>query len=121
MLTFTNLEKAAVANVSAAMQCADGKSDPKEYALNLLFMTRFDITSSELNQAQEMELFDAMTVLKMMTDDKKRCVSAILGSIILVDGDVDDREVSLWRLISSICKFPTMSLAEAPNIMKEYL
>ena len=121
MLLFTNNEKAAIAHVAVSMQGVDGKSDPKEYVLNLLVIKEFGITNSNIESAKGMELIDAMAVLKLMSNDKKRCVSSILGSIILVDGDIDDKEVSLWRLISTICNFPTMRLMDAPDILKEYI
>ena len=34
------------------------------------------------------------------------------------DGDIDDNELALWTLISTLCGLPTMTVMEAINNMK---
>ena len=48
-----------------------------------------------------------------MDEEKKRYVAALLGTILIIDGDVDDDELKLWRFTSEICSLPTMSIGEA--------
>ncbi len=121
MMYFLDKEKAAIAHVAVAMQGVDGDTNASEYIFNALVMSKFDITNTHLCAATDMSLLDAMAVLKMMSEEKKRCVSAMLGSLIVVDGKIDDKEVSLWRLLSTICFFPPMSLQDAQRIIQEYL
>lgn len=121
MLSFFEYEKIAIAYVAVAMQGIDGDTNAQEYIFNALVMKKFEITNYHLSSARKLSLLDAMATLKTMSEEKKRCVSAILGSLIIIDGRIDDKEMSLWRLLSSICSFPTMSLQDASSIMKEYL
>ena len=121
MLSFFENEKIAIAYVAVAMQGIDGDSNAQEYIFNALVMKKFEITNYHLGSAGKLSLLDAMATLKSMSEEKKRCVSAILGSLIIIDGRIDDKEMSLWRLLSSICSFPTMSLQDASSIMKEDL
>ena len=59
----------------------------------------------------------ALSVVANMTPSQKRYVTAYLGTIVAVDGDIDDSEIKLWSLISALCDLPTMSIREATKIM----
>ena len=48
-----------------------------------------------------------------MATEEKDFISAFLGSLIVVDGHIDDKEMTLWKFISTICGFPTMNIQTA--------
>jgi hypothetical protein len=52
-----------------------------------------------------------------MNAEEKRYVTAFLGTLICVDGDIQDSEMKLWSLVSALCDLPTMNIMEAVNIM----
>jgi hypothetical protein len=52
-----------------------------------------------------------------MTSEEKKYVTSYLGLIICADGKIDDKEMALWSLISSVCDLPTMNLEQALNNM----
>ena len=55
-----------------------------------------------------------------MDSNKKRFVAALLGIIMAADGNIDEKELALWRLVSSMCNLPTMNLTECPDIIMEF-
>lgn len=117
---FTNEEKKAIVSVASGMLLADGSVDAKEVAFNAIVFKALGISQDELKYGLETPLSDALQVIKKMLPHEKRFVAAYLGSVIIADGDISDRETTLWRAISTICELPTMSLAESPSIMKEF-
>lgn len=60
---------------------------------------------------------DALAILVSLDDERKKYVSSYLGTIMVSDGDIDEKEMALWQLISTLCGFPTMSIKDAVNNM----
>ena len=58
-----------------------------------------------------------MAEIATMSDAQKRYVCAYLGMLMAIDGDIDDKEKALWKLVSTICDLPTMSIADAIDYM----
>ena len=121
IMYFTSDEKKAIARVAVGMEAADGVESPREFLMIAPVFQKLGITNEELEAASRMSLVSAMQIISNMTTDEKRFVSAFLGAIIIADGDISDKEVSLWRFISSICEFQQMSVRESPEILKSYL
>ena len=118
---FTSEEKKAIARVAAEMTLADGNVAPKEVLFNVAVYRKLGITTSEMESSSSVSLSSAMHTISKMTSEEKKFVSAYLGAIIIVDGDISDKEMTLWRTISTICEFETMHLADTPEILKNYL
>ena len=118
---FTSDEKKAIARVAVGMELADGTESPKEFFMIAPVFQKLGIVNEELEAASKMSLVEAMKIISNMTANEKRFVSAFLGAIIIADADISDKEVALWRLISSICEFPQMSIVESPKILNSYL
>lgn len=118
---FTNLEKIAVAQVTFRMIAADGKVDSEERAITFPIWTKMGISQEHLKDAGQMADLTSLSIIESMDSSKKRIVAAFLGLIMASDGDVNEKELALWKLVSSICHLPTMSLAECPDIIMEYV
>lgn len=103
------------------MQNADGKDDVKEYLLNIAVFKKFHITDNEIDNAKHISLLDAMSIIATMTTEEKDFISAFLGSLIFVDGHIDDAEMALWKFISATCGFPTMNIQTAIVKFKQYM
>lgn len=103
------------------MQAADGKSDVKEYLMNAMVFQKVQISTSDMNAAKEISLIEAMSILSTMTEKEKDFICTFLGSLMAVDGDIDASEMALWRLVSTICKFPTMNIPNAIEKFKQYM
>ncbi len=120
-MIFTNQELAAILRLAHAMANADGKITNEETQMIVLEMKRFGVG---LNNAQLIaEIGDKMSygeccqMVSNMTAEEKKYVTAFLGTLICADGDVDDSEMKLWSLISTLCDLPTMNIFEAVKIM----
>lgn len=96
---------------------ADGKVEQEEMKILAVGMAEFGVQEAQLKAL--MALADAMTpatmlaTLSALNEDQKKFVCGFLATIMISDGDIDDSEVKLWQLTSSLAGFPTMSLAEA--------
>lgn len=65
-----------------------------------------------------MESSLAIALIAGMDDERKKYVASYLGTIMAADGDIDDRELVLWQLVSTLCDLPTMSVGDAISNMK---
>ena len=61
-----------------------------------------------------------LQILSDLEPAQKKIVTSYLGTIISSDGDIDDRELELWRELSIQCGFPIMSNRQAIEIFKDY-
>lgn len=118
---FTSLEKIAVVQVSFRMIAADGKVDSEERAIAFPIWTKMGVSQEHLKEAGEMTDLTSLSIISNMDDSKKRFVAAFLGLIMASDGDVDEKELALWRLVSSMCHLPAMRLTECPDVIMEYV
>ncbi|MCM1337325.1 MAG: hypothetical protein NC187_00005 [Candidatus Amulumruptor caecigallinarius] len=60
-----------------------------------------------------METTSMLATLASMNDSQKKYVSGFLATIMVFDGDIDDAEMKVWQLTSTLMGCPTMSLREA--------
>ena len=118
---FTSKEREAIALMGVAMQAADGKTDSYEIFANNAMFAKIQITQAEIQEAQAMQIQDAIPILSAMTNDKKEIVSAYLGALMVIDGDIAAAEVALWRFVSTMCLFPLMEISEAAEKFRKFL
>ena len=123
-LHFSKNEMVAILKVAVAMASADGEIHENETAMMAKECLRFGIV--DINEAhqlikdsQEMDPGKAIAEIATMNDSQKKYVCAYLGTMMAIDGDIDDKEMSLWKLISTLCKLPTMSAADAIKYMSK--
>lgn len=113
---FTPKELAAIHNLAKAMIDADGRIESKEATLAALELTKLSNgidADSIVRMAEGMEPSKAFEVVKNLTSDEKKYVAGFLAAISLVDGEVAPTEYAVWRAISAVGNFPTMSFEEA--------
>lgn len=116
-MIFSKKELAAILNVGRAMINADGRVDENELAVVSMELMRFGLPEDDLDElfqaASLMEPSEAMAIISILNKEQKKYVSSFLGAIMASDGDIDDRELALWMLVSSLCGLPKMTVAEA--------
>ncbi|MBP5387849.1 MAG: tellurite resistance protein TerB [Prevotella sp.] len=122
-MDFNRDELMAIAKIANAMIAADGKVEENEMSSWTLEMERFGIAEAEFRtlyeQSEELDFVNALSVISNFDEERKRYVGAFLGTLMAIDGDIDDAELKLWQLVSTFCDLPTMSLGEALTYMAE--
>ena len=120
-MQFSGKELTAILKMGRAMVMADGKIDENEIKVMTTELLRFGIPQDHvamlLKGTDLMEASEALAVLSGLDEERKKYVSSYLGTIMVSDGDIDDKEMALWRLISTLCSFPTMNIVDAVNNM----
>ena len=120
-MTFTSLEFTAIAKMAKTMSLADGVIQDQEILITIREFARFGVSSEQvkvlLDNADEMEPVVAIAIISKMTEEEKRYVAAFLGAIIAIDGDINQEELKIWRIVSTFCELPTMSIADAISYM----
>ena len=116
-LQFSHREMAAIIALAKAMALADGNLDKREVSMMSKEALRFGIAPKDfmnlLQKSDGMEPEETFAVIAVMNDSQKRYVTAYLGTMMAVDGDIDDAEMKLWNFVSLICKLPTMNIIDA--------
>lgn len=121
-MTYSFKEMAAILKMAKAMANADGKVTPEELAFIVNELKNFGAIS-QIKQIEDagdkMEPSEAFAILSSLSALQKKYACAYLGTICAIDGNIDDKEVAMWSLISSLSGFPTMSIIDAIKFWKE--
>ena len=124
IMTFSGQELTAIIKMAKSMVLADGKIEPSEIAVMTREFMRFGILQDQvdllLKASDSIEANQAVALIARMDEERKKYVASYLGVIMASDGDIDDNELALWTLISTLCGLPTMTVMEAINNMKNH-
>ena len=122
IMTFSGQELTAIIKMAKSMVMADGKIKPAEIAVMTRELMRFGILQDQvdllLKASDSIEASQAVALIARMDEERKKYVASYLGVIMASDGDIDDNELALWTLISTLCGLPTMTVMEAINNME---
>lgn len=122
IMTFSGQELTAIIKMAKSMVMADGKIKPAEIAVMTREFMRFGVLQDQvdllLKSSDSIEASQAVALIARMDEERKKYVASYLGVIMASDGDIDDNELALWTLISTLCGLPTMTVMEAINNMK---
>ena len=121
MRNFSVQELVAIYKVAEKMVWADGVVQPEEIVVVEEAMQKADASSLEdlahiKEQSRHMSDEDCNGTLAFLDIEQKKFVSSMLGAISSSDGDIDDRELELWRNICEKCDLPIMNNRQAINI-----
>ena len=121
-MIFNGQELVAIIKMAKAMVMADGKIEPSEIAVMTREFMRFGVPQNQvdllLKASDNIEASQAVALVAGMDEERKKYVASYLGVIMAADGNIDDNELALWSLISTLCGLPTMNVLDAINNMK---
>lgn len=122
-LSFSGKEMTAIIYWAAKMAAADDRVSNSEIEMITTEMHRFGVSSSDAKKmfmlAETMDSVDAIKIVSSMTYAQKKYVAAYLGAQMTIDFDINEKEMALWRLVSTLCGLPTMSIKEAIAYMAD--
>ncbi len=122
-MNFSFDDRKAIYCIARAMVLADDEVVVNEMKALATGMSMIGSTPEELmdfeNSNESFEPSDAVTHIAGFNSEKKEFVCAFLGTLIVVDGDVDANELRLWGLTTYFCDLPTMSISDAMEYMAE--
>ncbi len=120
-ISFEKTGLMAIAKLANAMIAADGKVAENEMCSWTMEMERLGIPHEEFasiyEASESMPFTEALTVVTSLDTEHKRYVGAFLGSLMAIDGEIDNDELKLWQLVSTFCDLPTMTVLEALTYM----
>lgn len=106
------------------MAAADGKFAEEEKTAMAIELAKFGVTepsevTSLFSAAASMELEQASAFISNLDNERKKYVCGYLAVIMAADGEVDDRELAVWQIVSVLCQLPSMTLSEALDFWVE--
>ena len=116
---YTEEGKAAIVVLATMMIKADGRTDPKEIDLSLIFFNKLSVGSKALNLSQTMTPSEALLIVNKMTLEEKKLVRVILSTILAADGEMDDRELAILTTVSLVANIPQVLPDEGRKILEE--
>jgi hypothetical protein len=126
MKIFEQNELIAIYKMAEKMVWADEKVMPEEIAV-------VEETITQISTGAELGFHNLKESSLLMTDEEcighiaflnyeqKKFISAFLGTISSSDGDIDEKELELWRDICDKCDLPIMSNRQAIEIFQSYI
>lgn len=120
-LEFEHNEIIAIYKVAKMMADADGVYLFEEKECIVEEMHRLGIENLEtiVLDNENLKTLDAFIIIDRFSFESKKYVSAFLGKLMSVDGDIADIELALWRFICQVCNLPIMTNRQALNLMNE--
>lgn len=118
-----NLQLAAMIKAGKAMAEADRNVDNEEIAVIAQEMLVHSVPQHSVEEifglADQMAVAGMFSTLTAMSDDQKRYVCGFLAAVMAANGRVDEAEVSVWRLISTLAGFPETTVEDAISYWQE--
>lgn len=116
-MQLTGLQLAAILKAGAVIVKADGKTEQNELEVLFHEIQNFNVSSDMipalLAKGDSMSAAEMLTTLAGLDDTAKKYVCGYLAAIMISDGDIDDNEVKSWKLLCTLCSFPTMNFQDA--------
>lgn len=124
-MQFSMRELAAILNVANGMAEIDGKTDSIELEVIYLQMKRLGIEHDELLSLTDIALLDmdphsAMDIIAEMNSVQKQYVQALLVVIMASDGKIDEREMTMLRMLTMACGLPKINMNDIQNTLNAF-
>ena len=122
-MRFSGGQLCALLKMGLAMVEADGKVTEEEKIALTLELAKFGVSPDELEGmlkvANSMGAEAAIITVAGFDEEQKKYATGYLAMLMACDG-IDESEVKFWRLISTLCGFPTMTISEAIDFWKNH-
>ena len=121
-MDFNGREMTAIIKLAKAMVLVDGEIDRMEVNVMSIESLRFGVQPDDFRKllaaSDQMSSKEAFGLVSDMSLEKKTYVTAYLGVIIAADGEIDDKELTLWKLVTALCDLPEMTIDDALDYLR---
>lgn len=104
METMTYNEKIAVVKVLNDIIIADNVKEERELELKKRILLAWDLPQSAEEDAENCPLEKAVSIIKGFNDEKKAQLTKLMGSMIVVDKNINYKEVEFYNRLCVMCE-----------------
>lgn len=124
-IRFNKKELIAILNIAHGMIDADGQTKEIEIEVLLTQMKRFGLDYDEfinLNESAilEMDPRSAICIVSEMNTIQKQYVQALLIIIMVSDGEIHEREMTLLRFVTMACGLPPVNMNDINTTLNAF-
>ena len=116
-MKFSKKELAAMCKMAETIALADGNVDEQEVLVAAGGLVNFCKDEEEFeaiaNMSEEMSSDEMCSIISAMNKEQKKYTCGYMASVMVADEEIDEKEIAIWRLMSTLLNFPEMSLEEA--------
>ncbi|WP_298073346.1 hypothetical protein [uncultured Bacteroides sp.] len=102
-MEYTFQEKIAVMRILLDIIHADGIIDARETFFFNKLKEEFNLTDEDHELVKSKNSLIALTQIKLMTEDQKTDFARLMSEMIIVDGDINTNEVSIYEVVADFC------------------
>ena len=121
-MQLSHKQLAAILKIGKVMVAADGVMKKEEMAIVLNELVKFDVPHTHvpmlLESSDEMTTSTMLDIFSNLDTETQKHICGYLAAIMIADGDVNDKELMVWKVTCSLCNFPTMTIGEALTFWK---
>ena len=77
------------------------------------------VGAEDAELAKSMTAIEACNIVAAMETSERELICAVLGCLVVSDGEADPDEIKLWGAISEVCGMPVMTISDAARIVRE--
>lgn len=123
--SYTDVQLSAMTALAIYASAADGHIDECEKNVILGHLAVFVPDETKRAKLIDAALYltlsynDAVAIVRTMSMSQKRHFCAFIALIILVDGNITNRELEFWTILTEHADLPLMSLEQAVKILAD--
>lgn len=114
-------EKTAIFWSVSHMMGIDGTVDRSELKLVFKILEIIQISESERTLAETISENAVLSIIKSMPYEKRKLLSALLHTVMVIDGGINPNELVLLWAFQSNANLPELSPIEARDISADFL
>ena len=116
-MQLSGIELAAILKSGISMVAADGVVKDEEKVMLVQNLAKFNVPVEDakamMASALSMDTATMFLSLSNLGKEEQKYVCGYWAAIAAIDGEIHDKEISMWQLLCTLSGFPTMTFGEA--------
>ncbi len=110
---FSAKEKKALIRILKGIAVADNEIKMAELNILKRVGQKLNISTQEFVESDKLTLLQAASALHDLSPEKKQYVANMIALLIIIDGDIDAREMAIGAFVTSMCDLPEANAQQA--------